>query len=122
MNIIEQFGSYENAKAKLKDKYWKRDNLHGSSEFTWHIKQHIQLLEEILLQYRRENNIFEIGDLVIIANSNSLDAIHRIERIKNLTPLLKDSETTYFLDNSLGCWLFQIKHATKEEIEAGYRI
>ncbi|MEQ1349586.1 hypothetical protein ABLU18_01810 [Acinetobacter junii] len=74
------------------------------------------------LEYRRQHNIFEVGDKVVLAQSYSLDTVHEIKRIENLTPHIKGSETTYFLENSLGCWLFQIKHATDEEIKAGKRL
>lgn len=57
---------YEKTKAELKDKKWRRDNLHGSAEFTRHMGQHIELLEAELLRYRRANNIFEVGDKVIL--------------------------------------------------------
>ncbi len=64
MNLIEQFG-YEAVKSELKNKKWRKDNLHGSAEFTWHMEQHIQLLEAILLQYRRQHNIFEESDKIV---------------------------------------------------------
>ena len=64
MNLIEQFG-YEAVKSELKNKKWRKDNLHGSAEFTWHMEQHIQLLEAALLQHRRQHNIFEVGDKVV---------------------------------------------------------
>lgn len=63
-----------------------------------------------------------VGDKVVLAQSYSLDTVHEIKRIENLTPHINGSETTYFLENSLGCWLFQIKHATDEEIKAGKRL
>ena len=112
MNIIEQFGSYENARAELKDKYWKRDNLHGSSDFTWHIKQHIQLLEAILLQYRRENNIFEKDDLVVYEVTGCVgDFIDYVE-----SPAGHCRIDFGLCDVGL-ILLKHIKHATYQEIE-----
>lgn len=108
MNLIEQLGGYDAAMNKLNSEYQPID------EF-------IQL-EQALLEYRRQHNIFEVGDKVVLAKSYSLDTVHEIKRIENLTPHIKDSETTYFLENSLGCWSFQIKHATDAEIAAGKRL
>ena len=79
-------------------------------------------LQAALLEYRRQHKIFEVGDKVVLAQFHSLDTVHEIKRIENLTPHIKGSETTYFLENSLGCWSFQIKHATDEEIKAGKRL
>ena len=108
MNLIEQLGGYEAAK-----------NLLGGVSNN---RSPREILTRELLAYRRQHNIFEVGDKVVLAQSYSLDTVHEIKRIENLTPHIKDSETTYFLENSLGCWLFQIKHATDEEIKAGKRL
>lgn len=104
--LIENLGGYESAKSKLRD--------NGSL--------HSERLKKALLDYRRQHNIFEVGDKVVLAQSYPLDTVHEIKRIENLTPHINGSETTYFLENSLGCWLFQIKHATDEEIKAGKRL
>lgn len=104
--LIANLGGYESAKSKLRD--------NGSL--------HAERLKKALLEYRRQHNIFELGDKVVLAKSYSLDTVHEIKRIENLTPHIKDSETTYFLENSLGCWSFQIKHATDAEIAAGKRL
>ena len=106
MNLIEQLGGYEKAKSELKDKKWRKDNLHGSAEFTWHMKQHIQLLESVLLEYRRQHNIFEVGDKVVWINS------------------IAPSDSRLFeIEESLGekpdTW--SLRHATPEEIKAGKR-
>ena len=111
MNLIEQLGGYEEAKDTQRQRALS-GLLH---DYDWE-------LHSALLEYRRQNNIFEVGDKVVLAQSYSLDTVHKIKRIENLTPHIKGSETTYFLENSLGCWLFQIKHATDEEIKAGKRL
>ena len=104
MSLIERLGGYEAAKAE--GEKW------GFDDF----------LNNQLLEYRRQHNIFEVGDKVVLAQSYPLDTVHEIKRIENLTPHIKGSETTYFLENSLGCWSFQIKHATDEEIKEGKRL
>lgn len=50
MNLIEQLGGYGKAKSKLRD--------NGSL--------HAERLKCVLLQYRREKNIFEVGDNIPI--------------------------------------------------------
>lgn len=112
MNLIEQLGRYEVAVA-LMESCGDMDTIGGITP---------KEIEGVLLQYRRENNIFEVGDRVVLAQFHSLDTVHDIKRMKNLTPNIKGSETTYFLENSLGCWSFQIKHATDAEIKAGHRL
>ena len=108
MNLIEQLGGYEAAK-----------NFLGSVSNN---KSPREILTRELLAYRRQHNIFEVGDKVVLAQSYPLDTVNEIKRIENLTPHIKGSETKYFLENSLGCWSFQIKHATDEEIKAGKRL
>ena len=109
-DYINELGGYE--VAKKKNTSWLLN--HGEN---WR-----NVKDATLLEYRRQHNIFEVGDKIVLAKSYSLDTVHEIKRIENLTPHIKDSETTYFLENSLGCWSFQIKHATDEEIKAGKRL
>ena len=123
MNLIEQLGGYEKAKSIRDINIIEFDG--DASGVTIHYMGNSitqEDLEKALLEYRRQHNIFEVGDKVVLAQSYSLDTVHEIKRIENLTPHIKGSETTYFLENSLGCWLFQIKHATDEEIKAGKRL
>ncbi len=120
MNLIEQLGGYECALYEYK-------NTLLADDFPYVIKAtgtkftRPELGTE-LLEHRHQHNIFEVGDKVVLAQSYPLDTVHEIERIENLTPHINGSETTYFLENSLGCGLFQIKHATDEEIKAGKRL
>ena len=118
MNLIEQFG-YEAVQAEIKDKKWRRNNLHGSAEFTWHIEQHIQLLEAILLQHRRQHNIFEIDDYVVYQGGAGLSGLFRIEK------LTKTGKPKSVKSNRFGgfpCRYCEIRHATPEEIKAGRRL
>ena len=112
MNLIEQLGGYERAKHEFEMIKEMKPIYPGE----------IETNDRLLLEYRRQHNIFEVGDKVVLAQSYSLDTVHEIKRIENLTPHIKDSETTYFLENSLGCWSFQIKHADDAEIKAGKRL
>ena len=87
MNLIEQLGSYEFVK-----KMWQDG---GSLQGT-------QLAFE-LLEYRRQHNIFEIGDLYVFTEKYSKQSvIHKVDS----------------LNSGKGC----IRHATNEEIKAGRRL
>jgi len=120
MNLIEQLGGYEKALQFLKS---EKNSLEIDPVFYLDGQEIlVDALDDALLEYRRANNIFEVGDKVVLAQFHSLDTVHEIKRIENLTPHIKGSETTYFLENSLGCWSFQIKHATDGEIKAGKRL
>ena len=87
MNLIEQLGGYEAAKNQAKD-------------------QSIGFLVDInneLLEYRRQNNTFEIGDLYVFTEKYSKQSvIHKVDS----------------LNSGKGC----IRHATPEEIKAGRRL
>lgn len=114
MNLIEQFG-YEAVKSELKNKKWRKDNLHGSAEFTWHMEQHIQLLEAILLQYRRQHNIFERNDYVVNKDIKYSDEL-------NIVSASNDKALWFFGKIYGGFVKSQFRHATNAEIKAGKRL
>ena len=123
MDLIKKLGGYEKAKS-IRDINIKEFEGDASGVTIHYMGNSItqENLEYSLLEYRRQHNIFEVGDRVVLAQCYSLDTVQEIKRIENLTPHIKGSETTYFLENSLGCWSFQIKHATDAEIAAGHRL
>ena len=87
MNLIEQLGGYEFVK-----KMWQDG---GSLQGT-------QLAFE-LLEYRRQHNIFEIGDPYVFTEKYSKHSvIHKVDS----------------LNSGKGC----IRHATDAEIKAGRRL
>ena len=95
MNLIEQLGGYEKAKEELN---WIKTYMWASKEM-W-------MLEKELLQYRRENNIYEIGDkffMLKIDHNDILTVTHE-----------------YLNDPSWNTRI--IRHATNEEIKVGHRI
>lgn len=103
MNLIEEYGSYEKA-SKACDKEIKDGGYPHE-------------LVARLLEYRRANNIFEVGDRVVFVSEKmdflDDDQIHSISVITE-NNLLKV------------CGLYVsfevIKHATDEEIAAGHRL
>lgn len=115
MNLIEQLGGYERAKSELKDKKWRKDNLHGSAEFTWHVKQHIQLLESVLLEYRRQHNIFEESDKIVFID----DFMHG----ELMTVAWTRKGEVWMDEGAKRCTdLSMIRHATDAEIKANRRL
>lgn len=89
MNLIENLGGYQAAKNFLGD--------------VSNNKSPNEILTRELLAYRRQNNIFEIGDLVVFKEEYSKDSvIHKIDSLRAGTKCLR--------------------HATDEDIEKGYRV
>lgn len=92
MNLIEQLGWYNAAKAEA------NAPVKLMNSFSY------EQLDKELLEYRRENGVFEVGDKVVF-NSYELDAgIREIQDYHN------------------GCIGAVFRHATDEEIKAGVRI
>ena len=89
MNLIEHLGGYQAAKEFLNE--------------TLNNKYPNEILNRELLKYRRQHNIFEIGDLYVFTEKYSKQSvIHKVDS----------------LNSGKGC----IRHATPEEIKAGRRL
>ena len=105
MNLIEQLGGYEETKKHL-DSCWCDDD------------NRAYLLEK-LLEYRRQHNIFEVGDKVVFRECSGIggasDAID-LMAVKSIDAF------GVRMTNSLCPWAIQIRHATDEEIKAGKRL
>ena len=104
MNLIEQLGGYEAAKAEGEE--W------GFDDF----------LNNQLLEYRRQHNIFEVGDKVVYR------ALPH-ERLFSVRYVGDDEIVVYELWDEMGAKTFtekhpysDIDHATNEEIKAGKRL
>ena len=102
MNLIEQLGGYEAAKNQAKDK---------SIGFLVDINNE-------LLEYRRQHNIFEVGDKVVYLSNiapehNDIYDVWKVDLIGCLV-MLGDMDYRAMYD--------QIRHATPEEIKAGRRL
>lgn len=90
MNLIEKLGGYEAAKVEF--------NNTSSDQYGYKFS-----LQMALLSYRRQHNIFEIGDLYVFTEKYSKQSvIHKVDS----------------LNSGKGC----IRHATPEEIKAGRRL
>lgn len=88
MNLVERLGGYEYLNG-----FYKRAVAHG---FT------LTEIKEELLKYRRQHNIFEVGDVMVIPS--------RGNGIFHFNALFSDSD------------IAEARHATDEEIKAGKRL
>ena len=106
MNLIEQLGGYEAAKNQAKDK---------SIGFLVDINNE-------LLEYRRQHNIFEAGDAVIRKWNGRL--YYLIVDIDNDGQefLIHHDKGAKFKDCRISDNICNFKHATPGEIKAGRRL
>ena len=108
MNLIEQLGGYEYLNG-----FYKRAVAHG---FT------LTEIKEELLKYRRQHNIFEVGDAVIRKWNGRL--YYLIVDIDNDGQefLIHHDKGAKFKDCRIFDNICNFKHATDEEIKAGKRL
>ena len=95
MNLIEQLGGYEKAKVILQAVGHEHDAM--------------------LLEYRRQHNIFEVGDKVI--GSKLFD-----DRIFEFQYYLPELSMAVISKDGAAIGLNQLRHATDAEIKAGKRL
>ena len=94
MNLIEQLGGYEYLNG-----FYKRAVAHG---FT------LTEIKEELLKYRRQHNIFEVGDKVVVKAHPFWPEDYVIRTVEQ---------------EHIGKWYMSAwRHATDEEIKAGKRL
>ena len=108
MNLIEQLGGYEKAKE------WHDEN----TDKEWVGIYHMPKLYLALLEYRRQHNIFEVGDKIvylpnIAPEHNDIYDVWKVDLICCLA-MLGDMDYRAMYD--------QIRHATNEEIKSGRRL
>ena len=103
MNLIEKSGGYEKAKSKLRD--------NGSL--------HSERLKKALIEYRRQHNIFEVGDKVVF-EAHFCDE-HKGSGYGEITYCTMDKRV-FEIDSYYLVSIDEIRHATLDEIRAGHRI
>ena len=101
MNPIEQLGGYERAKI-----------IQGSREMGG-LPYDLDL-EDALLQYRRQHNIFEIGDKVVSKENNGF--VYTVITVDGGLGRLKNVLFDHVYP------LHDFRHATDEEIKVGKRL
>ncbi|HRM50584.1 MAG TPA: hypothetical protein PL094_00405 [Acinetobacter johnsonii] len=115
MSLIEQLGGYEAAKAEYDDPMYEDGELYTIKATGARFFKH-NLAEE-LLEYRRQHNIFEVGDLVVSRCSDRETRIFKYETTigKNIVVKCKRGKGYCYPKK----WF---SHANDEEIEAGKRL
>lgn len=111
MNLIEQLGGYEAAKEKYQALSDSDMITIGPVEFS--AKDYF---EDELLEYRRQHNIFEVGDHFINYADDAVYTALSIDQNNRMHGKSGDKNVwTYF-------GRFGLRHATDEEIKAGKRL
>lgn len=104
MNLIEQLGGYERAKHEFEMIKEMKPIYPGE----------IETNNRLLLEYRRQHNIFEVLDLIMYENKlHEIKYIYHPEKARITDGL--QGRTVYDFPNG-------IRHATDEEIKAGKRL
>lgn len=125
MNLIEEFGGYECAKAELNDPMYEDDELYTIKATGTRFFKHN--LADALLEYRRANNIFEVNDQVVLINKpDSSSSLHRVLAVHapttiHICPINQvsgnDLVICSFMANP-----YYLRHATDEEFKANRRL
>lgn len=123
MNLIERLGGYERAKAFLNAASYTMDELimmQRSGLRTQHV-------EKALLEYRRQHNIFEVGDKVVFSN-NPCALNHSVWQVISnkdcpvVAPICNFNGRVIVEANMSVLSPYRIQHAEDEEIKAGKRL
>lgn len=104
MSLIEQLGGYEKTKEKRDDISHTLDNseLLGGGDAREGLYERLESIDKALHEYRRQHNIFEVGDAMVIPS--------RGNGIFHFNALFSDSD------------IAGARHATNAEIKAGKRL
>ena len=103
MNLIERLGGYEKAKQKYSERPF---------DLAW------SDIGKALIEHRRENNIFDVGDKVVYKGKAGLSGLFEIETLTK-TGKPKTVKTKRF--GNFPCRYCEVRHATDKEIAQGYR-
>ena len=112
MNLIEQLGGYEKAKRELELKE-QNSVLQCCSAVT------AEMIRDALLEYRRQHNIFEVGDKVVF-DAHFCDE-HKGSGYGEITYCTMDKRV-FEIDNYYLVSIDEIRHANDAEIKAGKRL
>ena len=107
MSLIEQLGGYEKAKRELELKE-QNSVLQCCSAVT------AEMIRDALLEYRRQHNIFEVGDKVVHPKFSNM-------KIYEICEISGDLFTVFY-DRKSHSFKTDVRHATDEEIKAGKRL
>lgn len=115
MNLIEQLGGYERAKHEFQMIKEMKPIYPGE----------IETNNRLLLEYRRQHNIFEVGDKVCCRGGIKQNPFWDLNSIFTIKEIWDGEIDLITSDDDLGCFPVrphQIGHATDAEIKAGKRL
>lgn len=94
--------------------YCKKNQWNPHDSYFW---------DKAMLEYRRQHNIYEVGDKVVSINSAFIEyqGVLNIDFIDKFNIMLSD-DSKGFEVNAICGWSKIIRHATPEEIKAGRRL
>lgn len=108
MNLIEQLGGYERAKHEFEMIKEMKPIYPGE----------IETNDRLLLEYRRQHNIYEVGDKVVLKRPDQFSEIYTYDAYSEKMDLhFFESESDYG-----HVALDRVRHATDKEIKAGKRL
>lgn len=110
MNLIEQLGGYEKASEDFKKLHL---NLKEQQKSNKVFMDAFDALKTELLEYRRQHNIFEVGDKVVYVDDFMPDSVSVVSEV---------NDRVWLNGNNAVCIKEMIKHAEDEEIKAGKRL
>ena len=111
MNLIEQLGGYDSLKKEYEETLPLIQKGYKSKS--------MEIIRLLLLEHRRQHNIFEVGDKVVYKGEAGLNGLFEIERLTK-TGKPKTVKTERF--GNFPCRYCEVQHATPEEIQAGRRL
>ncbi|ASN69529.1 hypothetical protein NCY59_03635 [Acinetobacter radioresistens] len=125
MNLIERLEGYDKAKIKRDDINHTLENCEflGGGDAREGLYERLESIEQALLEYRRQHNIFEIGDKVVEITDYPSNDVLTVKSIshKLLVCESDDFNASYVLSNKYKPY-FYVRRATDEEIKAGKRL
>jgi hypothetical protein len=116
VNLIEQLGGYEKALQFLKS---EKNSLEIDPVFYLDGQEIlVDVLDDALLEYRRQHNIFEAGDVAVSVDGEPY--LHKVELGTSKAHCIK----IFSHDMAHSYWVHDVnyRHATDEEIKAGKRL
>lgn len=115
MNLIEKYGSYDKAKECAVQ---LSENLTDKQKNNSVFMNAFNALNNELLEYRRQHNIFEVGDKAVIRRKDGHPEVFTYEGVSS-SGNMHFFESPYNYGHLVLC---KVRHATNEEIKAGKRL
>lgn len=120
MNLIEQLGGYEKALDLFRGCPWDSGTVDvPNPRSKGMLRLDLSDLSYELLKYRREHNIFEVGDKVVYLPRTSSNIPFIQQNVCTITGLNIEGMISLIFGSFP---ISRFKHATDDEIKVGHRI